>query len=91
VTPLELWSTGAGDAGYEVSQLSSGSVTASTLTVLRRGRDDRSSPRVFETVLTSQDGTVQYQLRTHVRQTLAILSIIINIIIIIIVAFMHYV
>jgi len=26
----------AGDSGYEVSQLSSGSVTASTLTVLRR-------------------------------------------------------
>jgi len=29
-------------------------------------------PRVFETVLTSRDGTVQYQLRTHVR-TAAIL------------------
>ena len=42
-----------GDVGYEVSQLSSGTVTANTLTVLRRGHSDRAS-RVFQTVLTCQ-------------------------------------
>jgi len=52
--------------GYGVSQLSSGSVTANTLTVFRRQDHDRSLPRVFETILTTEDGTVEYQLRTHV-------------------------
>ena len=44
-----------------------GTVTANTLTVLRRGHSDRSS-RVFQTVLTSDDGTVSANTLTVLRR-----------------------
>ena len=52
-----------GNSGYRISYLSSGRVTANTLTI--EDFEDRHTAHVFETILTTSDGTIQYQLRTQ--------------------------
>ncbi len=54
----------AGNANYRISYLTSGRVTANTLTVQQF--EDRQPVQTFETILTTSDGTMQYQLHTQV-------------------------
>jgi hypothetical protein len=54
----------AENSEYRISHLTSGRVTANTLTI-QHFDDNKYSLHVYETILTTIDGTVQYQLRTQ--------------------------
>ena len=56
----------SGNIEYRISYISSGRVTANTLTIQQPF--DENQILFLETILTTSDGTIQYQLRTQVGQ-----------------------